>query len=208
MKQLSILLFGLLLIPTNTYTSPIEYFGKGETVYFIPGPNNEQSIEISIWFVVSDQITSEEPEGSYGNIFVHYPIESFKVITENGDTYASTEGNTGMNLFSFEFGVNNDQTWEGAGRYLFLQFGGGPEGSMLYQSNFFDENGMTYPSQGSDFWHNNVLFSLPHQIEITTADHASTLSLSRIEPVPEPATLILLGSGLLGFAGFRKKLKR
>jgi len=27
-------------------------------------------------------------------------------------------------------------------------------------------------------------------------------------PVPEPTTLFLLGSGLLGLAGFRKKLKR
>jgi hypothetical protein len=34
------------------------------------------------------------------------------------------------------------------------------------------------------------------------------MQLSASAPVPEPASLILIGSGLLGLAGFRKKLKK
>ena len=41
-------------------------------------------------------------------------------------------------------------------------------------------------------------------IEITSAFFDNTAN----NPVPEPATMFLLGSGLLGIAGFRKKIKK
>lgn len=39
-------------------------------------------------------------------------------------------------------------------------------------------------------------------------DGAYTIEISQLQAVPEPATIILLGSCLIGIAGFRKKFKK
>lgn len=82
----------------------------------------------------------------------------------------------------------------------------------LYAADWFDTNGDPGNDGEFDFGYVSLCYSgVPDQTydgfqiawttSITTTYHQEA-------PVPEPATILLLGSGLAGFAGFRKKLKK
>jgi len=61
------------------------------------------------------------------------------------------------------------------------------------------------PSQGSGYW-STIHLQVGMRSNQPEISHLSALAGST-PPVPEPATLMLVGSGLLGLAGFRRKNK-
>jgi len=76
---------------------------------------------------------------------------------------------------------------------------------FIFPNNFFSVDGPTGPGGGSavtDWIHNSLpVSSGKYQIDLTGAEFVN----GGTAPIPEPSTMLLLGSGLVGLIGYRMK---
>ena len=170
-----------------------------------PGPKTDFDVSGMVVFdyvqpdIFNDPYNPDDPLN--GHITdVHYPIESF-ILNFDGEQFYGTEGglNYGGSAPNIEF--------VGYSSYgSFMRFETDiPPASSNTDFNAFPYNGKLEEPFIFYNWMNEMTNDLGHVICI---DILYFTPVNSPAPVPEPATLLLLGSGLLGLAGFRKKIKK
>jgi hypothetical protein len=203
-----------------------------------PGPNNSDSATVNNGLPGTPALTALSGYQTYDATILKFTFTSTSQNLFFNYVFASEEYNEYANssvndVFGFFLDGNNIALIPGTSTPVSVNTvnGGNPFGTNAQNSAFFINNdtsdgGASFDIQYDGFTQVFTAQALglgpgEHTIELAISDagdsildsavfiQAGSFSDKPIDPVPEPATMILLGAGLVGLAGFgRKKFKK